>query len=98
MSRKYEKKTVPAAERTYTDLVKVTCDICGAENEDKNWAKGAYDFNAVKIRRIKGSNYGSDGGDSEEEFFDICPKCWDDKIKPALALMGAEPSKKERTW
>ena len=87
----------PAKEEKY--IAEVLCDICGAKNPRQrwdltDWGDDCYDLDEVEIRCRTGSSY-PDGGFGEETFFDICPKCFKEKVLPALKALGASPQNRE---
>jgi hypothetical protein len=96
-------------ERTYparTEVVEVArvCDLCGCRtSNDRNWPEpphpgcGPYDVRRVEVCCEIGTHY-TEGHDTEETSFDICPECFVAKVVPALKAMGAEPTVAKRSW
>jgi len=81
---------VPATTRESVDFV--TCDICGALVEEKQ-----YDVNEIEVRHKSG--YSCPGGASlEETSVDLCGKCFDEKLVPWLRSQGAEPRTEKWEW
>ena len=91
-------RVVPEKEEKYT--AEILCDICGAKSpqhrwDPADWGEDCYDVEEVEIRYKTGSSY-PEGVSGEEIFFDICPECFEEKVLPALAALGASPQ--EREW
>jgi len=86
------KKTVeaPATTREVVDFT--TCDICGDRIRE-----GTYEVSEIEVRHKTGTNY-PEGGSGEETEFDICGKCFDEKLVPWLSSQNAEPRKTEWDW
>lgn len=78
---------VPASEREVVD--KTTCDICKAEINPSP-------TNAEEVEVKHRSGYSCpDGGNGYDTEFDLCGKCFDSKLIPLLAVLGAEPRQTE---
>lgn len=82
----------------------VTCDLCGLEAKKP----GGYPYpswreyhpmaiDAVVVGTKRGAST-PDGGWTDEEVFDICPKCFDEKLKPFLLSLGAQPRAGRVDW
>jgi hypothetical protein len=93
ITRKPEKRVV---------LEQIKCDLCGKvgvhgnNDGESNWSKD-YNFDNVMIKHETGSNY-SEGGHKEMEFFDVCPDCFETKIKPWFLSQGVQPQNSETDW
>jgi len=76
--------------RTYTTerevVLKTACDICGKDIYDclpekrRNW----YDVCDVTISRDEGENFGNDGMNTELCEYDVCVKCFNEKLAPFI--------------
>lgn len=101
----YEEIVVPPKPQTTQKKFKSgSCDICGKETKREddiedtlNWSKGTYQSNMVQIFHETKTNY-PDGGGSEKEYFEICPDCFDNKVKPFLESLGAKLYNSENDW
>jgi formate dehydrogenase assembly factor FdhD len=82
---------VPAKTEEVIDFV--TCDLCKMKIDQSN----KYQINDVEVSHRTGHSC-PDGGSGELVSFDICGKCFDEKIVPFLQLFGAEPTKSEWDW
>lgn len=82
---------------TQTILEKTTCDLCGESTSGDNWADGNYEHDEITIQRVSGAHY-PEGDYRETASFDICPKCWEEKLVPWMASQGASPTVKEADW
>lgn len=95
-------KTYPA--RTVVEVVSRVCDLCGCEtDDDREWPKKPNPgCSPHKVRRVEISMEIGDrfdgGGDVKETSFDVCPECFQDKLIPAMAALGAKPSVEDRGW
>lgn len=59
--------------------VKVTCDVCGEQIQHK-----MFRYDDITVTRSYGVSYGHDGGDGKELIIDLCGKCFDSVLVPAL--------------
>lgn len=78
MSKEFEVK-----EHIRKEIVvkKTTCDLCEeVAPESDGWNKN-FEINEVKISFITGSIY-PEGSFTTKFEYDVCPDCWDEKIKP----------------
>ena len=80
--RHFEKVKIPA--QTKEKLTHVTCDICKEEIK-----KESYSATETEVKMRKGDMY-PEGGWGEEIEYDICPKCFTDKLIPWLEENGAK--------
>lgn len=93
--REMGKKTQPAKE--YDVLVKVICDLCGAESPDPDggdmdavsWDRGIYDVSETALYLKSGSRY-PEGTSLTFLECDICPDCFTNKLIPWLKSQGVE--------
>ena len=85
-------KTVrePAKTREVVDYE--TCDICG-----DRILENMYEVNEVEVRHKTGSSF-PEGGSGDEVEFDLCGKCFTEKLIPWLSTQGAEPRRTEWDW
>lgn len=79
---------IPACDKVVLD--KLVCDICGAEVE--TISSGEYEFTRVEIE--DGWRYGNDESSTTLEY-DICAKCFKEKLMPFLASLGAKPREED---
>ena len=74
------------------------CDICKKVYRGEGWEKkSTYDVLETEIRFKTGCSF-PDGGGGEEITYDICPKCFKEKLIPILAELGANPTQGEWGW
>jgi len=94
MSRLVKKRMRPEREEEY--IAELRCDICGRKapkpGGDHPWKEEIYDIHDVDVKLREGDQY-PDSGSGEETSFDICPKCFKERLIPALFAMGAQPRK-----
>lgn len=81
----------------HTFIESITCDICKKEFPGSAWARDAYSALETNVYMQTGGNY-PDGGFGYLISFDICPKCFEDELVPALAGLGASPTITEWDW
>ena len=96
-------KAKKMVEHEYTVEHKITCDLCGkdCENPDgvhgPSWARSDYDIDRVVVGTKVGSSY-PEGGNYRKEQYDICPTCYEEKLKPFLHSLGVTPRVGEVDW
>jgi len=74
-------EVIPAVpEKTEAVVDKVTCELCGAECSQEEYAMN---IDWVNIVHKKGNNY-PEGGWYEATVIDLCPKCFHGKLIPWL--------------
>lgn len=71
-------------------VFKVTCDIC----KEVIPPEKTYEVSEVEVKYRHGTSY-PDGGFIEITEFDICPKCFKEKLVPMLKSLGAQPTEYE---
>ena len=92
------KVTIPSREEER--VIKVQCDICKREGKtthsinESNWSNSYYEVSKTTIRYEHGSHY-PECKDTKIEFFNICPDCWENALKPLMYEVGAELQKSE---
>lgn len=86
------KKTINVPAKKLEMVEFTTCDICGERIN-----KVAYEISEIEVRHKTGTSY-PEGGNGEEVEFDICGKCFDEKLVPWLKTQGAEPRKTDWDW
>ena len=88
------RKVIPEKEEVlYTD--KWYCDSCGAKVEIPDvHRKEDWDTPYCVLKKVNGYSC-SNGGEKKSEYFNVCPKCWDEKIVP---MFINEPQKDEVYW
>jgi len=80
--KKTEKRT---ADYTWTEST--ICDICKKVHKGSGWKKETFEVLETEVRIKTGSSY-PEGGSGEDMHFDICPKCFMEKLIPWLKGMG----------
>jgi hypothetical protein len=94
--RNLSKRIVPTHE--ITEVSSITCDICKKTSKHADWDKNDfYEVLETEVSMRTGFNY-PESDDTEEIRFDICPKCFMEKLVPLLKELGAEPTKEEHNW
>jgi len=78
-------KTVVIPETTRRELEKTTCDICKLEIVQD----GFFDAEEIEVRHRLGTSY-PEGLFCVDTIFDLCGKCFDEKLVPWLKSQGAE--------
>ena len=68
----------------------VICDGCGAESDDGRWNPQNFAHDSVKLMS-RHKTYYPEGGSTEGVALDCCPKCFAEKVVPALAALGFKP-------
>jgi hypothetical protein len=92
--KKYTKIEVPA--RITSKHTSTVCDLCGDETAD-SWRKGAFDAGETTVEVVAGTRY-PEGGSGTKIEYDICPKCFMDKLIPWLESQGAKTDIQEWGW
>jgi hypothetical protein len=77
----------PAREREVVDYI--TCDLCGDKIDND-----PYDAEAVEVWHKTGSKY-PDGGYGETKIYDICGKCFEEKLVAWMNSQNAKPTIEE---
>lgn len=90
-------KTVTIPEETRQALDHIRCDLCAEEtHEPNNWFhKHNFGRNKVTVKLEQGYKW-PDSIDITKTIFDICPKCFRDKLVPWFKSQGAEPREEVR--
>lgn len=79
--------------------IAIICDVCRAQSpDDDGWEEETYGFSEVKVSHSHGSRWPNGEGFSESVSFDLCPKCFHEKLLPFLESLGAVATKEERDW
>lgn len=73
---------VPATTREIVD--RTICDLCGQEIKPA----GNYEVSEIEVSHKSGNAY-PEGGSGDFLSFDLCPKCFDEKLVPWLRSQGA---------
>lgn len=90
---KYKEVTVPEKKMMVEE--DRFCDICGQNLEyDGHERRSNYDHTSVEIKYETGMIY-PEGGTYHIMETDICPICFEEKVKPALEALGAVFRKRE---
>ena len=108
MSRAYEAVIIPeikaVPEHVLTKHTSTKCDLCSAVSKhvtdsfegENDWSE-RYDVEDVTVSRKHGVNY-PDCGSTTTVWFDICPKCFQERLVPWFAEHGVEPQTHEIDW
>jgi hypothetical protein len=80
-------KHTEAKTETFQRVVKVTCDICGADTDSAGYRM----VDEVEIVRRAGTADPDGGGLTKTWEPDVCGKCFDSKVRPAIEAMLAAP-------
>jgi len=98
--KRYEKVTTTSE---HDKLVEMKCDICGAEPHFRgfdSWG-ASFELKDVKVFVRVVSEIGEtypEGGSSVTTEFDICPKCFAEKLVPFIEGFGGKATVTERDW
>jgi len=107
--RKYKKeKQTKTVDVTVMEFVK--CDFCGEEvpcpdantggiwSNEVDWStRGGFEICETEISFSEGESY-PEGGSKTTLSFDICPKCFEEKLIPWAKSQGAEVTEVESDW
>lgn len=85
--RTYEEVTQPA--KTYTQLKSVNCDLCGRETREVG---DRYDnkIEETTVEMKVGESW-PEGSNYTQTSFDICVRCFAEKLVPWFKEQGAAP-------
>jgi hypothetical protein len=83
-------KTITVPAYTKEELDYFVCDICHEQFEEPT----GYDVDKVTVSYRNGSSF-PEGAFGETIRFDICPECFDTKLKPFICSFGSEPTIKD---
>lgn len=90
MARIYEERQRTITERHCASLI---CDICKRTVGRDRWDTSVYRVNetevSVAVRHEEGDQW-PEGRFTTTRSYDICPSCFDTKLVPYLASLGAE--------
>lgn len=96
MSRNIETVTITPEPYVDEQIIGYTCDLCGIKSkhpwDDSETYSGNYEN--IIVRREYGHSW-PEGGNKSTELYDVCPKCWVDKIVP---LFNCSPTETESDW
>ena len=87
-----EKKVIPKKE--VEQVIAIQCDLCGKQYHPRNWGGSLYDVKRTEVSYESGEVY-PEGGSTELISYDICPKCFMEKLVPWLESQGAEYEESE---
>lgn len=90
-----ETRKVPATKKEV--VVATVCDLCKRKYRYEGWNQGLYEREETEISYESGEVY-PEGGSTEVISYDICPKCFKEKLMPWLESQGAEHNLEERDW
>lgn len=90
-----EKKLIP--EKEVEVVVAVKCDLCSKEFRTSNWGGSSFDIERTSVSYESGQVY-PEGGSTELISYDICPKCFMNKLVPWLESQGAEYTLKDNDY
>jgi hypothetical protein len=91
--RVFRSITVPKQQRDIYDYT--VCDICKDESNEE-WAPGFSAFEST-VEISDGESF-PEGGSGTSIKYDICPKCFKEKLIPWLESQGAETKVNEWDW
>lgn len=101
------KETVVTYTKTHEYCI--VCDICHKEFEvyqnDSSYSnfldtfdrEESININKTSVRHVKGYTC-PDGGNEAGIQYDVCPDCFETKLKPFLDSLGAVPTNIEIDW
>jgi len=89
-------KTVVVPERAERRVDCVICDLCGDE-VDPEEGMGGENALEINVNMTTGINY-PDGGLGNFIEWDICPKCFEDKLVPWFESQGAPGTATKWDW
>ena len=76
----------------------VTCDGCGASAPRGEWINGGYyEHDEVELASRHETHY-PEGGSMSGVAYDCCPKCFKEKVEPALQALGFKPRETSRDY
>jgi hypothetical protein len=95
-------------------ITKIKCDLChtrGKMNVETGgrfadfmqspkveWPDPDHGETTTTIEIRKEAYYGGDGGSKEVIFFDLCPKCFREKLMEWFKSQGIKPQESEESW
>jgi hypothetical protein len=110
-NKKYPDYLRKAARKAITEI---KCDICGTKGKINvaqggrfddfmqdtkvEWPDPEYGETTTTIEIKREAYYGGDGGFKEAFFFDLCPKCFREKLVEWFKSHGAEPQESDCHW
>jgi hypothetical protein len=82
-------KNTITIEKTYKHehVESTECDICHNKFDGERWNHESYSALETEVRMKTGTSY-PEGGSGEEIKFDICPKCFREKLIPFIESFG----------
>lgn len=86
------KKTKQVPATTVEIIEKTTCDLCGEIIQEE-----MFEVNKVNVSQRVGRSY-PEGGSGINRQFDICGKCFNEKIVTWLESQGAKPRIEDWDW
>ena len=91
------KETRKIPEKEISIVVATVCDLCNQKYHGENWGRNLYVREDTNISYESGTVY-PEGGTTETVIYDICPKCFKNKLMPWLESQGAAYRTEERDW
>lgn len=88
------KETITIPARAEARVVKTTCDLCRSELE----RAGRFETRETRIEMRRGANYGPEGGNTTTTTFDICCKCFNERLVFWFGANGVQPRVEETDW
>lgn len=89
------KKTVEVPATTREVTVKVTCDVCHATIKSDGWGDvDRVEVDRVEVKHEEGQSW-PEGTHIKSRAFDLCSKCFDEKLVPWMKAQGADPRDEE---
>lgn len=97
MSKIKGTRKIPATKQEYISHIK--CDLCGEEQkyDYRGWDANMYEYTEVKVQLSECSNF-PEGGSKESLVYDICPKCFKEKLMAWFEEQGVRPAEEYLDW
>jgi hypothetical protein len=80
-------------------IKEIICDICKNYSNGDTWP--IIDDNNILETTVEikeGVSFGTEGGNITKINFDICPKCFKEKLIPFIKAFGNKPNIEEISW
>lgn len=92
------KKIIVSAvpEHTKDALDFTSCDLCGKNMNIHQWGN-KFNVDEVTIERRLGNSW-PECGNTTTTSFDVCGKCFVEKVIPWMESQGAQPTVTEQDW
>jgi hypothetical protein len=93
--------TVPAVPaKEVEEQIAIICDLCQAESPCRtHWLVGSSGYSGrTVVVSIQDQSSFPEGGTVKRHSFDLCPKCFWEKLVPWMEQQGAKPRVMKRDW